>query len=417
VAVHDLWFKVDSITGAKIASARHGRGKRWRVRGLDPATGKTRDWSFARERDAKAYDAKLRSGVAEPTGQIGGRPLTFGEYAERWRESRKLTHAEGTRASVESVIRLHLVPSLGHLPIRALTTTHVLEWVTAKVTAGAARNSVKTYFDTLRMILRSAAADGIIAAVPTNGINLRLILRDLERPERFTPTTEQVLALLDVVDDRYRALIWLGAAQGLRLGEALGVEATPSCVDFLRRKLHVVQQLQRSPVYGGYYLCQPKADSSGTLDLDPQVALVLAEHLREHPAVTLDLPDICTGEPAPGQAPKRRAVTLAFTSMQGRPVAEATFGRAWAAWRTRAGLPEAFTFHGLRRYYGVQLIAAGAAPQAVQQAMRHRNLQTTLTSYAGHWPDGIESLGGVVGSVLTNAARSPRLRVVGQDRS
>ncbi|WP_280838881.1 tyrosine-type recombinase/integrase [Micromonospora sp. A200] len=71
---------------------------------------------------------------------------------------------------------------------------------------------------------------------------------------------------LDAVPARYRAAIWLGAGQGCRLGEALGVEVGARCIDQERGGLHIVQQLRYAPQeHGGFYLSEPKAGSSGTV--------------------------------------------------------------------------------------------------------------------------------------------------------
>jgi hypothetical protein len=41
------------------------------------------------------------------------------------------------------------------------------------------------------------------------------------------PTTEDVLSLLDAVPDEYLAAIWLGAGEGMHLGDVLGIEDGP----------------------------------------------------------------------------------------------------------------------------------------------------------------------------------------------
>jgi hypothetical protein len=82
-----------------------------------------------------------------------------------------------------------------------------------------------------------------------------------------------VLALLAVVPDDYQAAIWLGAGEGMRLGEVLGIEDGARCVDHRHQEIHVVQQLRFHKVkYGGFYLAPPKAGSTGDVDLDDTLA-------------------------------------------------------------------------------------------------------------------------------------------------
>jgi integrase len=112
------------------------------------------------------------------------------------------------------------------------------------------------------------------------------------------PNEDEVLALLDVVPQRYLAALWLGAGQGCRLGEALGMEDGDRCIDSGRGQLHIIQQLRYAPQeYGGFYLSEPKAGSSGTIDLAPMVDEALAEHVRLFPPTSVELIDITSGEP------------------------------------------------------------------------------------------------------------------------
>jgi hypothetical protein len=100
----------------------------------------------------------------------------------------------------------------------------------------------------------------------------------------------------------------------------LGIEDGPRCVDPGAGDVHVVQQLLFHRVaYGGFYLGPPKSGSVGDVDLDDQVAAVIAAHVRDHPPVTVVLPDITGGTPDPGRPAKRRSVALLFTDELGRP--------------------------------------------------------------------------------------------------
>jgi hypothetical protein len=88
------------------------------------------------------------------------------------------------------------------------------------------------------------------------------------------------------------------AGQGCRLGELLGMEDGTRCVESANDELHVAQQLRYSPrEYDGFYLCEPKAGSAGTVDLDPVLAEKLAEHVRQFPPVGVELVDVTSGEP------------------------------------------------------------------------------------------------------------------------
>ncbi|TDB93882.1 site-specific integrase [Micromonospora fluostatini] len=241
-------------------------------------------------------------------------------------------------------------------------------------------------------------------------MKLAQILRGLSRAPKWVPTSDQVLRLVEVVPRRYRAAIWLGAGEGLRLGEVLGMEAGPRRVDYDRGDLHVVQQLRHSPEhFGGFYLSTPKSGSVGTVDLDAVVAEELTAHLSEVGPVEFELPDITTGERL------TRSVAVLFTSSRGRLLTDTYWSELWADWREAAGWPKAGTFHSLRHFFATTLMSNGVEPQEVQKALRHANLRITLETYV-HWLPKRDRPRGLVGDLLRQASGTGREPSTGQDR-
>jgi integrase len=401
MAIDDLWYlKKRGPDGERLPSKRHGRGKRWRVRYQD-ANGEPREKLYALKRDAEKWEERTRAGEAtESKVDQRERRVTFREYGERWRLSREVGWAVQTRRRVESNLRCHLYPAFGSRPVRTITLTSVLEWLSLRLAADTARSSLKLYFELLAAVMAAAVTDKVIPENPCDGVKLSQILRGLSRVPKWVPTEAEVLALLDAVPPRYRAAIWLGAGQGCRLGEVLGMEAGARCVDPDRSELHVIQQLCYSPKeYGGFYLSGPKAGSSGTVDLDPVVGDMVTDHVRRFPPVEVDLVDITSGDPV------RRTVQLLFTTTRGNPFTDRTWSREWAGWREAAGWPKGHgAFHALRHFFATTLITNHAEPQEVQRLLRHKTLRITLETYVHWWPKR-ERRRGVVGAVLQSAAK------------
>jgi integrase len=220
----------------------------------------------------------------------------------------------------------------------------------------------------LNAIMNAAVVDMVISDNPCKAVRISAILRGLSRASKWVPTTDDVLALLAVVPERFHAAIHLGAGEGMRLGEVLGFEDGARCVDREQGEVHVVQQLRfHREVYGGFYLAPPKAGSVGDVDLDDEVALVLARHVKAYPRATVQLPDVTRGTPDPGKKPKIRPVALLFTDDLGRPIHDQRWSDMWKVWRKAAGWPEEATFHALCHYYATALITAGADPTDVQK--------------------------------------------------
>ena len=403
--VDDRWYLTKrSPTGERLKSKRHGRGKRWRCR-YEDANGLPRERLFERKADAEAWDAQTKTGVAEETRVAQDeRRTTFRDYAERWRQSRRIGQSLEYQRHVDSRLRNHHYPYFAKRSIQSINVTHILEWIAKLLEANVAQSSVKTYFNVLNAIMNAAVVDKVIPDNPCKAIRLSAILRGLSRAPKWVPTTDDVFTLMQVVPDEYQAAVWLASGAGLRLGEVLAIEEGTRCVDYLHRELHVVQQLRfHKATYGGFYLALPKSGSVGDIDLDDTVALVLAEHIRRYPPTSVTLPDITAGTPDPGKDPKRRTVALLFTDDQGRPIHDQRWSDMWQQWRADAGWPAEGTFHSLRHYFATALITAGADPTDVQHSLRHSSLRITLETYVHWWPKK-ERRRNIVGIALQAAA-------------
>lgn len=180
--VDDLWYlKERGPDGKRLPSKRHGRGRRYRVRYVD-ASGTPREKLFDRKRDAELWDARARSGVSEETQLDQGRSrLTFREYGERWRLAREVGWAVDTRRRVESNLRCHLYPEFGNLPIRSITLTQVLEWLSRRLAEETPKSSLRLYFELVDAVMSAAVTDKVIPENPCDGVKLSQVLRGLSR--------------------------------------------------------------------------------------------------------------------------------------------------------------------------------------------------------------------------------------------
>lgn len=400
MAVVDLWYlRSRGPDSERVASRRHGRGRRFRVDFLD-AAGHRRSRTFDDEATAIDFDLACRAPRAtethiDPVASL----LTFPEYAARWRAAREFSWEVETRRRIPGNLAYHLNPAFPG-PIRAITTTDVLYWLSTWLSSdrGVAPSSMKLYFDLFNTIMRSAEIDRVIPANPCRGIKLASVFRDVSREPRWIPTEKQVLRLFDVVPERYHAALWLGAGQGCRIGEVLGLEDAPRCFDLDRGELHVVQQLQYdTAIYGGFFLKAPKGRSAGTVLFEQAVQRAVEDHLDRFGTTAVSLVD------ATLSPPQRRPAGLLFTDAHGRPFHDRRWAEYWVRWRTAAGWPARYgTFHALRHFCATVLLANGVDPQHVQKTLRHGSLQVTLATYV-HWLPRSERPTDVVSGALRRA--------------
>jgi hypothetical protein len=113
--VEDRWYRtVKGPDGrlAKLRTARHGNGLRWRARYFDP-DGQERNRSFATKVAAEKFlteveHSKIRGSYRDPDA---GR-ITLRRYAEEVFLPAQSSDAV-TRERVESALRVHILPGIG----------------------------------------------------------------------------------------------------------------------------------------------------------------------------------------------------------------------------------------------------------------------------------------------------------------
>jgi integrase len=336
----------------------------WRARYRDEA-GKEHARHFARKVDGQRWLDEVTAAVV--TGQYvdprSGR-VTFRAYAEQWRSAQ--VHRPSTQEHVEDKLRRHIYPVLGDRPISSIRTSHIQAWVKS-LSEQLAPSTAVVVHRIVSSIFRAAVRDRVIAYSPCDGIKLPKVTKPRVEPLG----TEVVLALADALPDRYRALVILAAGTGMRQGECFGL--TVDKIDFLRRAVHIDQQLVtvtgRAP-----FLAPPKtAASVRSIPLPTVVVDALAAHLAKYPA----------------------ADGFVFTTEMGRPIHRTAFGKVWR--RAAPGI----RFHELRHYYASLLIRHGESVKVVQSRLGHASASETLDTYSHLWPDSDDRTRMAVDSVLS----------------
>jgi integrase len=320
--------------------------------------GPQRTKHFRRKADARRFLDGVRGDLArgvyiDPrSGQV-----SFRDYAEEWRVIQP--HADGTRTSVESDLRLHIYPRLRG-PMSAIRPSHVQAMVTGLDELAA--STLRRVYGRVVTIFRAAVRDRIIAASPCVDIRLP---RARSTAIDEVLTTDQVLVLADAVPDRYRALIIAGAGTGLRPGELFGLVVDE--VGFLDRAVRVERQLVRARGRGVILAPLKTQASYRSVPLPDVVATELSAHLARYgPHAELG---------------------LVFTNERGAPIQQQPFGSMFANACRKAELPEWATPHDWRHYYASLLIRNGASVKTVQARLGHASAKTTLDTYVRLWPD------------------------------
>lgn len=372
--------------------ARRGKGRRWRVRYLDPDS-QERSKSFVRKVDAENFQTEvdadlLRGTYLDPdAGRMTLRAYAAG-YVKGW-------HADSTRGEkVRSHLDNHILPGLGGHTLAQLAArpSIIQQWLSGlKMGPGAAGQ----VFITLSAILSAAEDDRRIARNPCKAGSVRA--PKVTRRKVVPWTAADVEAVRSALPEHWQPMVQCGAGLGLRQGEifALG----PDEIDFLRRKVHLRRQVKR--VGGRAWFAPPKGRRDRDVPLPHPVALALSEHIAACAPVPVTLPWNDPGTKRHGQDV---TAALMFTTRAGQVLNPSTFNTvAWRPARAKAGLAQD-GMHALRHYYASVLLAGGVDVRALSEYLGHHDPAVTLRIYAHLMP-----------SAETRALRAVESALAGED--
>lgn len=201
----------------------------------------------------------------------------------------------------------------------------------------------------LKTLCNDAVADGLLAQNPC-AIRGASVERSPERP---VVTVDQVNALAEAIEGRYRAMVLLAAFCGLRLGELLALRRDR--VDLLHRTVRVEEQCQE--LADGRTILGPPKTAAGvrTVSVLPHIVGDVEHHLAAWAGPEPDAP-LFSGPKASG-------------------LYRATFESAWKRARTAVGLPHGH-FHDLR--HAGNVLATGASTKELMARMGHASPRAAL---------------------------------------
>src|ERR687898_1059955 len=359
----------------------------YRARYRDPA-GRERSKSFSRKVDAERWlaeieHAKTRGAWTDPAlGRV-----RFADWLAAWWATTTNLRPT-TRARDETLLRRHALPRFGQLPLAAIGQLEVRSWVAQLSAEELAPATVVKAYQLLGKVLAAAVDAGYLAQSPCRNVPLPTVER--EEMRFLTPT--EIVALAEAIRPTYRALVFVGAYGGLRLGELAGPPA--SRIDLLRGTVRVAEILPE--VAGRLHFGPPKTRASRrTVSLPRVVIRELGEHLVDG------------GDPD----------DHVFTAPQGGTLRIVAFrNRIWRPATDAAGLT-GLRIHDLRHTAVALWIAAGASPKEVAVRAGHTSVSFTLDRYGHLYPEADTRLRDQLDSLHATARRPEGVVVdlLGQD--
>jgi len=344
----------------KVASKAHGVGKRWQARYDDPNGREiTSLWATKTEaeREVNKQEAAKDAGswLDPKAGQI-----TVERFAlDSWLPAQNIIGR--SEKEYRGALRRYLFPAWGARQMRSIKPSEAGAWQQSLTSehglSGQYPNRVARY---ARGVFKLAVIDRVIAVSPFERIPAPTLVESAVHPPDVTEVRQLIAA---TSHPRYEVMLELAALTGLRSGELRGLRV--SHVDFLRKALHVEQQVVYESGKGVYFDELKTGAGRRVLPLSQRAVDLLAAYIAKFPP-RVDGP---------------WAGLVFAMPPAGTPVSKSTFDWALKSACSRAGLGIRH-WHELRHHYASVLIAGGENPKVVQKRLGHKDVKTTLRTYA-----------------------------------
>lgn len=357
---------------------------RWMARyTVQTAKGPKRKHIYGRTRQEVAE--KLSKAVSDRVGGLvfDGDHETLEAYLRRWiDEVLRGTVKQSTLENYTYIARLHIIPELGRVRLRALKSRDVRRHYREKLDVGLSPRTVQIIHTVLRKALQQAVRDDVL---PRNVCDAVTAPRQTKK-EMQPLTPEQAKRLLENVrEDRLRALYVLAITAGLREGELLVLRWED--VDLERELLQVRRQLTRTR--DGLSFTAPKRGKARVVRLTDMAIAALKAHRATQ------------NEERARAGSLWEETSLVFTSTIGTPVDVGNL--TYLSFRPllkRTNLPR-IRFHDLRHTCATLLLSKGTHPKIVQEMLEHANISMTMDTYSHVLPDMQEKAVSAMDDALT----------------
>ena len=379
--------------------------------------GKYRQKTFKRERDAKAYERKVKGEVDEGTYVPDSTSITIGEAGKLLLERKEANGNEADSIVVDEIyIRLHIVAAtvpqgtlngwsgkFGDFKLSKLTTP-ICDAFGLHLLKTESRYLARKVLGTFKQIIREAQRRGLLKRNPAEPVKIEELDRE-KAPLQIgvnIPDKADVRAILaavapDRVLPRRRGNRWstpfflarwfifflLAAFTGMRPSELRALKWRN--VDLVGRVIHVMQRANRKGRVG------PPKSKAGYRDI--LISAEVAEELRRWKLV-------CPTPDADG---------LVFPNSLGKVEWHANIiAKGWYPVLRKLGMTDAeghikYDLYGLRHFYASIMIQAGVQPKRLQGLLGHARLQETMDTYGHLFPVSAtetDQINGAVAAVL-----------------
>jgi len=355
--------------------------------GKDPVTGERQQrYETVHGNKGVAQDrmSELLTEIAKHGYVKTPKGLTVASYLEGWLNDYVAVNCSPkTIESYSGLIKKHIIPEIGKLPLIDLEPRHLQTLYGKKKQSGLSGRTVHYIYGLLAEALGHAVKQGLL---------YRNAARAMD-PPRAEHTTIPTLApeQLDIFFKAAREtgnypLFYTLLHTGLRRGEALALQWKD--VDLgATGYIKVTRSLNRM---GGETLIKEPKTAAGKrkVALSSNSVLVLRQHREAQEALRASLDAKDSKDDKAAEETKLPDDDYIFCHTDGSPLDPSTISHIFAKTLRKAGLPP-MPLHSLRHAHATYLLSAGVHPKIVQERLGHSSIQITLNTYS-HVAPGLQ---------------------------
>lgn len=322
------------------------------------------------------YIASLHNGTYVDPSKI-----TFGEWLLYWLITfKKESISPKNYDTLEYLIIMHIIPTLGHIKLQDLTTGMIQEMYNEKYrsgkldgSGGLSPSTIKHLHETIRMALNKAVSIKLINSNPALECELNYAQRETKKQYY---TLEEQKRIIKSTDPNVRSelLVLTGIMTGLRKGEIIAL--TWDDIDFENRRIHVNKAVTI------YKNRDESSNKKYKLDVkDPKtyhsirfvpITEELSTLLKKHKQKMIE-ENLSAGR-------SNKDYNIVFQTSKGTHHHQTNVTRTWNRILEKANVDHV-GFHGTRHSYATRLLENNIDPKTVQSNIGHSTLDFTLKQY------------------------------------
>jgi integrase len=317
-------------------------------------------------------DAKKKLRGLQRKQDQGERLVTSGmplkDYLDVWIESIKNRVRPSTFQGHETMVRVHLVPRLGHIRLNKLMPEHITRAWDKMIKDGKSASVVEHCHVRLSKALNDAVKRDLIYRNPCQVV----APPKAQAKEKRLLDLEEINNLLAVAGDtEYYGIIHTALHTGLRRNELLALRWKD--IDMDEAVIFLSRSLFRDK--GGVTLYHPPKTAKGrrSVDLTPSSAILLRQ-LRQQQ----ELDGLLYGYEVNEES-------SVFRYRTGTPMLPDAVSHAFKRIAERVGL-HGYHFHNNRDTHATLLLRQGVHPKVVQERLGHAKVGTTMDIYSHVMP-------------------------------